>query len=240
MFYFSPVFLFFLSLILWILIPYWWIFHNFYYGLMYFFIIMRIRVYGLIIRGWSSSRIYSLLGSLRSIAQVISYEVSLSFIIVSIFLILGRYRLIDFYIYQSYIYFIFIFLPFSLIWLVSIIAETNRTPFDFAEAESELVSGFNIEYRSGGFSLIFLAEYSSIMFIRLIFSLFFLGGDLKNFFFFFKVLLIIYLFIWVRGRLPRYRYDKLIMLCWRRFLLISLLLIYYYFTIIIYIYLMLI
>lgn len=102
--------------------------------------------------------------------------------------------------------------PLSLILFVSILAETNRTPFDFAEGESELVSGFNVEYRRGGFALIFLAEYSSILFIRIICSLIFFGGDYINLFFFIKIVFFSFLWVWVRGTLPRYRYDKLIYL----------------------------
>jgi NADH-ubiquinone oxidoreductase chain 1 len=102
--------------------------------------------------------------------------------------------------------------PISLVWFSSSLAETNRTPFDFAEGESELVSGFNVEYRRGGFALIFLAEYASILFIRIMFSVLFLGGNLFRLFFYFKLLIISFFFIWVRGTLPRFRYDKLMYL----------------------------
>lgn len=115
----------------------------------------------------------------------------------------------------------------------SILAETNRTPFDFAEGESELVSGFNVEYRRGGFALIFLAEYRSIIFIRIIIAVIFLGAGLNRFLFYFLISFIRFSFIWLRGTLPRYRYDKLINLCWKRFLPVSLFILIFYFRFVI-------
>lgn len=231
-YYFSPVFLFFLSLLSWTIMPYFWILKNFGLGILFFIVCLSLGVYGIIIRGWRSSSLYSLLGSLRSVAQTISYEVRLAFILISLLLLIGRYRFIDFFYYQKYLYFFFINFSLCLIWLVSILAEVNRTPFDFAEAESELVSGFNIEYGRGGFALIFLAEYSRILLIRIVFRCFFLGRDLMRLMFFFKLLLISFLFIWVRGSLPRFRYDKLINLCWKSFLPFSLMILVYYFCLI--------
>ena len=116
----------------------------------------------------------------------------------------------------------FLCFPLALVWFASSLAETNRTPFDFAEGESELVSGFNVEYRRGGFALIFLAEYASILFIRILFSVVFLGGDVYSFVFFIKLAAVSFIFIWVRGTLPRFRYDKLIFLAWKSFLPFSL------------------
>ena len=113
-------------------------------------------------------------------------------------------------------------LPLGLMWFASSLAETNRTPFDFAEGESELVSGFNTEYRAGGFALIFMAEYARILFIRELFVILFIGRDLSRFRFFFKRVMVAFCFVWVRGTLPRYRYDKLINLAWKRFLPVSL------------------
>ena len=227
-YYISPVFLFFLSLLIWHLTPYIWILKNFGLGLLFLLRILRIGVYGLIIRGWASSRIYSLLGRLRSVAQTISYEVNLVFILIGVILIIRSYRFMDFYLNQNYIYFLFINFPLGLIWMVSIIAETNRTPFDFAEAESELVSGFNVEYGRGGFALIFLAEYRIILFMRIIFRCLFLGCNIIRLIFYLKICLLRFLFIWVRGSLPRFRYDKLINLCWKRFLPSSLFIILLY------------
>lgn len=145
-------------------------------------------------------------------AQTISYEVSLALIFLSFIFLIGNYNLINFYNYQFYLWFIVISFPLAIVWFASSLAETNRTPFDFAEGESELVSGFNVEYRRGGFALIFLAEYARILFIRILFSIIFLGGDVFSFLFFIKLRFISFIFIWVRGTLPRFRYDKLIYL----------------------------
>lgn len=154
-----------------------------------------------------------MLGGLRRVAQTISYEVRLAFLFMCILRLLGRYSLLDFIFFQDFCWFMYIRFPIFFIFYISLLAETNRTPFDFAEGESELVSGFNVEYRSGGFALIFLAEYRSILFMSLIICLIFLGGNLKRLFFFFIVGFISFMFIWVRGTFPRYRYDKLIDLC---------------------------
>lgn len=227
-YYFSPIFSLFLSLIIWLCLPYSIKFISFMFGILFFFSCLSFRVYSLIIAGWSSNSFYSLLGSLRSIAQTISYEVALILIILNLLFFLLNFNFIYFEIYQLNFWFLFLFFPLSLIWLVSLLAETNRTPFDFAEGESELVSGFNIEYGGGGFALIFLAEYSRIIFISLIFSLMFLGSYLVSFFFFLKVNLLIFLFIWIRGAFPRFRYDKLIFLVWKRFLSVVLLFLFFF------------
>lgn len=217
-FYLSPVFLFFLSLFAWNLMPFYWIINNFNYGFLFLMCVLRVGVYGIMIRGWSSIRLYSMIGGLRCVAQTISYEVSLSFVMIGVFIFLRRYNLFDLYRFQRKIYFIFIIFPLAIILIVSFLAERNRTPFDFSEAESELVSGFNIEYGRGGFALIFLAEYRIILFMRIIFVMFFLGGNFLRWMFFLKFICLRFFYIWVRGRLPRYRYDKLIGLCWKRFL----------------------
>jgi NADH-ubiquinone oxidoreductase chain 1 len=140
----------------------------------------------------------------------------------SILFILGGFNLIYFELFQNNFWFLFLFFPIGIIWIVSSLAETNRTPFDFAEGESELVSGFNIEYGAGGFALIFLAEYARILFISILFSLLFLGSSSLSFIFFLKLNFIAFLFIWVRGAFPRYRYDKLIYIAWKSYLPISL------------------
>jgi len=174
------------------------------------------------IAGWSSNSGYSLLGGLRALAQTISYEVRLAFILLSFVILISSYNLAYFYFFQVYLWLIFLSLPLSFIWFISCLAETNRTPFDFAEGESELVSGFNVEYGSGGFALIFLAEYASILFMSMLFCILFLGSDLYSFFFYVKLTFVSFLFIWVRGTVPRFRYDKLIYLAWKRFLPLSL------------------
>ena len=149
---------------------------------------------------------YSLLGGLRALEQTISYEVRLAFILLSFVVLICRYNLAYFYFLQVYLWLIFLSLPLSFVWFISCLAETNRTPFDFAEGESELVSGFNVEYGGGGFALIFLAEYARILFIRLLFCIIFLGSDLYSFFYF-KLTFISFLFVWVRGTLPRFHYE---------------------------------
>lgn len=222
MYYFSPIFSLFLSLLIWICIPYFIKIYSFNLGLLFFLCCTSLGVYTIIIAGWSSNSNYALLGGLRSVAQTISYEVSLSLILISFIFLIIRFNIILFIFYQKYLWFIFICLPLILCWFASSLAETNRTPFDFAEGESELVSGFNVEYRRGGFALIFLAEYARILFIRILFSILFLGGDLFSLFFYLKLGFISFLFIWVRGSLPRFRYDKLIYLAWKRFLPTSL------------------
>lgn len=221
-YYFSPVFSLFLSLLIWICIPYLIKLYSFNLGVLFFLCITRLGVYIVIVAGWSSNSNYALLGGLRAVAQTISYEVRLVLILLSFIFLIGNYNFLSFYLFQLNIWFIVFCFPLALIWFASCLAETNRTPFDFAEGESELVSGFNVEYRSGGFALIFLSEYSRILFISILFRVIFLGRDIYRFFFFLKLTFISFLFIWVRGTLPRFRYDKLIYLAWKRFLPISL------------------
>nr|AQP26809.1 NADH dehydrogenase subunit 1 [Amitermes sp. 4 TB-2017] len=221
-YYFSPIFGLFLSLLIWLLIPYLSGFISFELGLLFFLACTSLGVYTVMIAGWSSNSGYSLLGGLRALAQTISYEVSLAFILLSFVVLVCSYNLVYFYSYQVYLWLVFISLPLSFIWFISCLAETNRTPFDFAEGESELVSGFNVEYGAGGFALIFLAEYASILFMSLLFCVIFLGSDLYSFFFYVKLTFISFLFIWVRGTLPRFRYDKLMYLAWSSFLPLSL------------------
>ena len=217
-YYFSPVFSLFLSLFVWLCIPFLVKLYSFNLGVLFFFCCMRFGVYIVILAGWSSNSAYALLGSLRSIAQTISYEVALVLILLSILFLIGRFNLIYFDLYQKNLWFLILFFPIGIIWIISRLAETNRTPFDFAEGESELVSGFNVEYGAGGFALIFLAEYASILFMRMLFSILFLGSHVCSFFFFLKLNCIAFLFIWVRGALPRYRYDKLMNIAWKRYL----------------------
>ena len=162
------------------------------------------------------------MGGLRAVAQTISYEVSLALILISFVFLIGSFNIFDFYIYQLNIWFLVILFPISLVWFMISLAETNRTPFDFAEGESELVSGFNVEYRRGGFALIFLAEYARILFISILFCVIFLGCNVIEITFYFKLTFISFIFIWVRGTLPRFRYDKLMYLAWKCFLPFSL------------------
>lgn len=221
-YYFSPIFNLFLSLIIWILIPYFSNIFIYRLGIIFFLCCARLNVYRIMIAGWSSNSNYAILGRLRSVAQTISYEVSLFLILLSFVILRGRYCLIDFYFFQYFGWYIVIIFPLCICLFSSFLADTNRTPFDFAEGESELVSGFNVEYRSGGFILIFLREYSIILFMRLFSCLIFLGGDIFSILFFYKIIFLSFLFIWVRGTLPRFRYDKLMYLTWKCYLPLSL------------------
>lgn len=221
-YYLCPFFLFLVSLIRWICIPLLIKLYSFNLGILYFLSCLRIGVYGVILSGWASNSNYALLGGLRAIAQTISYEVSLVFIMLFFIFIIERYNLLSFNIYQNYVWFVFCIIPLAIIIIIRFLAETNRTPFDFAEGESELVSGFNVEYSGVGFVMIFLSEYRRILFIRIIFRLFFLGGDVYSLLFYLKLGFIAFVYIWVRGSLPRYRYDKLMYLTWKRYLPVSL------------------
>jgi NADH-ubiquinone oxidoreductase chain 1 len=221
-YYFCPIFTLFLSLFIWICIPYFIKLFSFNYGILFILCCIRLGVYSIIIAGWSSNSNYSLLGGLRSVAQTISYEVRIALILLCYIFLLGGFNLYLFFDKQLNIWFFFLRLSLSYIFFISLLAETNRTPFDFAEGESELVSGFNVEYSRGGFALIFLGEYARILFIRILFSMVMLGGDLINFFFYLKLVFLSFLFIWIRGAMPRYRYDKLMYLAWKRYLSFSL------------------
>nr|ALQ12072.1 NADH dehydrogenase subunit 1 [Aquarius elongatus] len=221
-YYFSPVFMLLLSFSLWLLFPYMINVYNFGLGFLFFLCCTSMGVYGVLMCGWASNSNYALLGSLRSMAQTISYEVSMSMILLCVVLFVYDFNLLSFMFYQNYIWFIFFSIPLFFCWLSSFLAEVNRSPFDFAEGESELVSGFNVEYSSGGFAFIFLSEYMNIIFMSLLTVIFFLGCDLNSIFFYFKLVFVIFLVIWVRGTLPRFRYDKLMYLTWKIFLPISL------------------
>nr|YP_010265224.1 NADH dehydrogenase subunit 1 [Allodia pyxidiiformis]UIP57095.1 NADH dehydrogenase subunit 1 [Allodia pyxidiiformis] len=221
-YYFSPIFSLFTSLLIWLCMPYFVKMYSFNLGLLFFLCCTSVGVYMVMIAGWSSNSNYALLGGLRAVAQTISYEVSLSLILLSLVFLIGGYNLLLFYFYQKYVWMIVINFPLALVWMASSLAETNRTPFDFAEGESELVSGFNVEYSSGGFALIFLAEYASILFMSMLFTMLFLGGDIFSFMFYLKLTFVSFIFIWVRATLPRFRYDKLMYLAWKSFLPFSL------------------
>nr|AWN56244.1 NADH dehydrogenase subunit 1 [Eriopis connexa] len=221
-FMFSPFLNLFLSLLLWISMPFYCYMFKFNFSVLFFFSISSLSVYTIMMSGWSSNSTYSLLGSLRSVAQTISYEVSMFMILLSFLVLVMSLNLYDFLFYQKMIWFVFLNFPLSCMWFISSLAETNRTPFDFAEGESELVSGFNVEYSGLGFALIFMAEYASILFMSMISVLIFLGGDFYSWFFFMKLVFLSFFWIWVRGTLPRYRYDKLMFLSWKVFLPVSL------------------
>lgn len=211
-----------LAIIIWMLYP-----HNFQsiyiqFGILYFLCVSRINVYPTFTAGWCSNSKYALFGRLRGVAQTISYEVRIALILISALLILHQ---IDWTIIstrqKSWVG--LIAFPLILIWFTTTLAETNRTPFDFAEGESELVSGFNTEYRRGLFALIFMAEYTNILFMRLTSAVLFCGtlfqpSILSRAILVIKTIFFATLFVWVRATIPRIRYDHLIYLTWKNFL----------------------
>lgn len=236
-YFFCPILSLFQSLFIWLIFPLYYNRVDLIYGFLFFLSCSSVGVYGLIICGWSSNRSYSILGCIRSVSQAVSYEVSLSLIILCYFFVVDSYSFVDFYKLQVNFWFVFFSFPLFFCWVSCCMAETNRTPFDFSEGESELVSGFNIEYGSGEFAFLFISEYSRIIFISLISCLLFLGGDFYSFSFFIKLVIFCFFFIWVRSCLPRYRYDKLIYLAWKGFLPLSLnYLLFFFFIKFIYIY----
>nr|WOW98982.1 NADH dehydrogenase subunit 1 [Cixiidae sp.] len=203
---------------LWLLYPFLGNFISLNMGGLFFLACSGLGVYFIMMAGWSSNSFYSLIGCIRAVAQSISYEICMFFVILIFILMIGSLNLMDFYWIQFYTWMIFLSIPLFLIFFSCVLAETNRSPFDLAEGESELVSGFNVEYSSFSFSFIFLSEYMNMMFMSLLIGMIFLGGDFFNYSFFLKVLFISFSFIWIRGTFPRIRYDKLMYLSWKCFL----------------------
>nr|YP_009692279.1 NADH dehydrogenase subunit 1 [Anthonomus rectirostris]QEH58484.1 NADH dehydrogenase subunit 1 [Anthonomus rectirostris] len=228
LYYISPIMNLFLALLLWMCLPFFSINLNFNMSVLFFLSISSLSVYTIMLAGWSSNSNYALLGAMRAVAQTISYEVSLILIFLSFLILVGGFDLLDFFKYQKNTWFLFLLLPLSIMWVVSSLAETNRAPFDFAEGESELVSGFNVEYGSGGFAMIFLAEYASILFMSTLCVILFMGPNLYSLFFFMKVVGFAFFWVWVRGSYPRYRYDKLMYLAWKSYLAIALNMLVFY------------
>lgn len=233
----APVMTFLFSFMNWSLIPfdYGVVYADINLGLMLIFAFSSLGVYGVILSGWASNSKYALLGGVRSTAQMIAYEVSLGLILMIVILVTGTANLTSLVEAQENVWYIFILYPVFLLYFIIALAETNRVPFDLPEAESELVSGYNVEYSAIGFALFFLAEYSSILIMSCIMTIFFLGGwlpfsvvgfdmpDWPGFVWFsLKVCLCVFLFILVRGTLPRYRYDQLMFLGWKVILPITL------------------
>nr|QZZ18271.1 NADH dehydrogenase subunit 1 [Elbelus tripunctatus] len=221
-YYICPLFSLIYSLFVWCLFPFYVNCLNFSYGLLFFLCCSSISIYGLIVCGWSSNSIYSLLGCMRSVSQAISYEVSLSIILLCYFFLCESYNFIDFYLIQNLCWFFYFSIPMFFCWISCCLAESNRTPFDFSEGESELVSGFNVEYGGSGFALLFISEYSSIIFIGVLTVIIYMGGNFHSFIFFISVVFMCFFFIWIRCTLPRYRYDKLMYLAWKCYLPMSL------------------
>ena len=199
-------------------------------GILYIFAWSSLSPYGLIFAGWSSNNKYSLLGALRASALVISYEIPFSFSIIGVIMFVGSLNLIDIVNAQQHIYQYFIFRQpiAALIFFISIIAETNRSPFDLSEAESELVAGYFTEYAGMRFSMFFLAEYISMFVISSMFTIFFLGGWHGPIlppilWFLIKTYFIVISFMWLRATLPRIRYDQMMSFCWKVLLPVSIL-----------------
>nr|YP_010890010.1 NADH dehydrogenase subunit 1 [Stephalia dilata]WJJ69997.1 NADH dehydrogenase subunit 1 [Stephalia dilata] len=230
LYFFAPIFALTLSLIVWGLIPFGnnITLINANLGVLVIFALSSIGVYAILISGWSSNSKYAFLGALRAAAQMISYEVCIGLIIINIIICSGSFNLNTILICQNHsTWFLFPLLPAALMFFISCLAETNRAPFDLTEGESELVSGYNVEYSSMSFALFFLAEYSHIIFMSFLFTILFLGGWQLfiiniNLLFFLKATFIIFSFIWVRTSFPRLRYDQLMHLLWKTYLPLSL------------------
>lgn len=208
-YFFCPVMGLGLSLFIWMVVPYMENLYMFNLGVLFILSCLRVGVYFLIIAGWSSNSRYSLLGGLRGVAQMISYEVSLMIIFLGRFFLVKSLNMLVFVDYQRFMWMVFFTFPMILIIFIMCLAETNRSPFDLAEGESELVSGFNVEYMGGGFSLIILSEYSRILFIRLLIVVFGLGSCLISLIFYFKLVCLGFVFVLIRASFPRIRYDRL-------------------------------
>ena len=232
----SPILTFTLALIGWAVIPidYKLVLADINVGIMYVFAISSLGVYGIVMAGWSSNSRYAFLGALRSAAQMISYEVSIGLIIISVLITAGTLNLSEIVLKQNEMWYIIPHFPMFLIFFISTLAETNRAPFDLPEAESELVAGYNVEYSSMSFGLFFLGEYGNMILMSSMTTILFLGGWLAPFnlelfniipgfiWFLLKVCFLLFTFLWVRATLPRYRYDQLMQLGWKLFLPLSL------------------
>lgn len=196
-------------------------------GVLFFYIIVSINIYPVLISGWASNRKYALIGALRSIAQTVSYEVRLALILIFFLTLRARINLFAIIGLNRLWWKFTLFAPMCIIWLISCLAETNRTPFDFAEGESELVSGFNIEYGRLGFALLFMAEYARIILISILFSILFLANRTLRVTLYVSRTFLMFAWVWFRTTFPRYRYDKLINLAWKTYLPITLFLLAY-------------
>ena len=228
----SPILTFSLSLLGWAVIPFdkYSVLADLNLGVIYLLAISSLSIYGIIMSGWSSNSKYAFLGALRSAAQMVSYEVSLGFIILTIILCTGSFNLHQIILSQSNIWFIIPFFPLFLMFFISALAETNRHPFDLPEAEAELVSGYNVEYSAMGFALFSLAEYANTLIMCSTTTILFLGGwmplipilGLPGYLWFsLKIVILVMLYVWMRAALPRYRYDQLMNIGWKVFLPLS-------------------
>jgi NADH-quinone oxidoreductase subunit H len=233
----APMITFVLALIGWAVIPFGdgLVIANINVGVLYLFAISSLGVYGIITAGWASNSRYAFLGALRSAAQMVSYEISIGLIIINVLISAGSLNLSEIVRAQAGLWYFIPHFPMFAIFIASILAETNRHPFDLPEAEAELVSGYNVEYSAMTFALFFLGEYANMILMSAICSVLFLGGWLPPFaippftwipgpiWLIAKICLILFIFLWARATLPRYRYDQLMRLGWKVFLPASLL-----------------
>jgi len=235
----APMITFSLSLMAWAVIPFddRWVLADINVGILYLFAISSLGVYGIIMAGWASNSKYAFLGALRSAAQMVSYEVAIGFVIITVLMCVGSLNLSKIVLAQSggfWNWFWLPLFPMFVIFFISALAETNRAPFDLPEAEAELVSGYNVEYSAFPFALFFLGEYINMIVMSAITTMLFLGGWLPPlevswltwipgpFWFALKIALCLFVFLWVRATFPRYRYDQLMRLGWKVFLPVSL------------------
>jgi len=232
----APCVTFMLSMMAWAVIPFsdGLVLADINVGILYLFAISSLAVYGILMAGWASNSKYAFLGAIRSAAQMVSYEVSMGFIIITVLLCVGSLNLSDIVIAQKDMWFVIPLFPMAVIFFISTLAETNRHPFDLPEAEAELVSGYNVEYSAMTFALFFLGEYGFMILMSAMTSILFLGGWWPPFnvapftwvpgpvWFALKISFCLFLFLWVRATFPRYRYDQLMRLGWKIFLPLSL------------------
>jgi NADH-quinone oxidoreductase subunit H len=233
----APMITFTLALIGWAVIPFGdgMVLADINVGVLYLLAISSLGVYGIIMAGWASNSRYAFLGALRSAAQMVSYEIAIGLIIINVLITAGSLNLSDIVRAQENLWFFIPHFPMFAIFVASILAETNRHPFDLPEAEAELVAGYNVEYSSMAFALFFLGEYGNMILMSAICAVLFLGGWLPPFdvapftwipgpiWFIAKISFVLFIFIWARATLPRYRYDQLMRLGWKVFLPASLL-----------------
>lgn len=227
-FYVAPIITFFLAVLSIAVIPFssHEVLVDFEFGIMFVFAISSLGIYGIILSGWASNSRYAMLGSLRSTAQMVSYEVSIGLIIQTCLVLVGSINLTDILEFQTYIWLVVPLFPSFVLFFISSLAETNRPPFDLPEAEAELVSGYNVEYSAVTFALFFIGEYLNIIVSSILTTILFFGGSNffiwnNSFIFSAKVLFFIFSFIWVRATVPRLRYDQLMQLGWKVLLPLS-------------------
>nr|AMM04674.1 NADH dehydrogenase subunit 1 [Arctocephalus forsteri] len=218
-----------LALTLWIPLPMPYPLINMNLGVLFMLAMSSLAVYSILWSGWASNSKYALIGALRAVAQTISYEVTLAIILLSVLLMNGSFTLSTLITTQEHLWLIFPTWPLAMMWFISTLAETNRAPFDLTEGESELVSGFNVEYAAGPFALFFLAEYANIIMMNILTTTLFLGAfhspympELYTINFTLKTLMLTILFLWIRASYPRFRYDQLMHLLWKNFLPLTL------------------